>query len=56
MEKLKFFDEALIDSIKKASVWKIKGSDYWVKFLVIQKLILSNELLLRNKSLKQSTV
>lgn len=28
IEKLKFYDEAVIDCIKKATVWKLKGTDY----------------------------
>jgi hypothetical protein len=28
IEKLKFYDEAVIDCIKKATAWKLKGSDY----------------------------
>jgi hypothetical protein len=28
IEKLKFYDEAVIDCIKKATTWKLKGADY----------------------------
>lgn len=28
IEKLKFYDEAIIDSVKRMSAWKAKGHDY----------------------------